>query len=182
VGSVPLHPALVHIPLGLAAVIPLVAFAVTLAQWRRGLSRRAWGLVVGMQAVLLAGGIAAQRSGGAEEDRVEPVVGEAAVERHEEAAEGFLVGAGVALALAGLVLVLPPRAVRYGALAASLATVAVGGLAVRVGHAGGRLVYESGAAQAYAPGAARSDAGGTTAAESEVGSGGRSRKADDDDR
>jgi hypothetical protein len=168
--------------MGLAIILPLVALAITLAQWKSGMTRRAWALVVGLQAVLLVSGLVAQRTGSAEEDAVEAVVAESAIERHEEAAELFLVGVGAALALAALVLVVPARAARYGALAASLATVAVAGLGVRVGHAGGRLVYESGAAQAYQVEAARSSAGGSTAAESEIGGGTARAKADDDDR
>ncbi len=164
-GSLPLHPALVHVPLGLAAVIPLIALAITVVQWRRGLTRRAWALVVGLQAVLLAGALVAQRTGEADEERVEPVVAEAALERHEEAAEGFVVAAGVTLVLAALVLVIPARAVRYGALAASLATVGVAGLGLRVGHAGGRLVYQEGAASAWAGPTMRTTEGGAAPAD-----------------
>jgi uncharacterized membrane protein len=177
VGSLPLHPALVHIPLGLAAVIPLVALAITFAQWRRGLSRRAWSLVVGMQAFLLAGGLIAQRTGGADEERVESVVAESAIEQHEEAAEVFLVGIGATLALAALVLVVPARAARYGALAASLAAIGVAGLGIRVGHAGGRLVYQEGAAAAWTDGTTRTTEGGSAAAD---GAGGAPREEDDD--
>lgn len=166
-GSVPLHPALVHIPLGLAIAIPLVAFGIMLTTWRSGFSKKAWTLVVGLQAVLLLGGIVAQRTGSAEEDKVEHVVAEGAIEAHEEAAEGFLVGAGVALLLSGLVLVAPARLARAGTVTAAVATLAVAGLGVRVGHAGGELVYRHGAASAYTASGGRTIQGGSVAGRAE---------------
>lgn len=185
-GSVPLHPALVHIPLGLAIAIPLVAFGIVLATWKSGFSKKAWTLVVGLQAVLLLGGIVAQRTGSAEEDKVERVVAEGAIGAHEEAAEGFLVGAGVALLLSGLVLVAPARLARAGTVTAAIATLAVAGLGVRVGKAGGELVYRHGAASAYTTTGGRTVQGGAAAADTEgpgaaAQEGGAKETKDDDD-
>jgi hypothetical protein len=39
--NVPLHPALVHLPLGVAIASPFVAWGLALALWRRLLPRRA---------------------------------------------------------------------------------------------------------------------------------------------
>lgn len=85
----PLHPALVHLPLGLAAVLPIAALGLALALWRGWLPARAWvGLVV-LQAMLVAGGVVALRTGEADEERVERTVGEASIEAHEHAAQRF---------------------------------------------------------------------------------------------
>jgi hypothetical protein len=107
--------------------------------------------VVTLQAVLLAGGLVALRTGEAQEDRVEATVGETALESHESAAKQFVWASALTLALAAAALLLKKGALRRAALVTTaLASVVVTGLAVRAGHAGGRLVYVHGAAAAYA--------------------------------
>lgn len=153
-GSLPLHPALVHIPLGLAFVAPLLAMGVLFLFWKDRLPRKAWALVVGCQALLVAGGFVAMRTGSAEEDTVERVgVSEQAIHQHEEAAEVFAWTAAAVLALAAIVLVLPAGTSRTGAVAAIVGMLVVAGLGVRVGHAGGQLVYQHNAGAAYSDGA-----------------------------
>jgi uncharacterized membrane protein len=140
--DLPLHPAIVHLPLGLAIALPLLAAAVALGALRGWWSPRAWWLVVGLQGLLLAGTGAAWLTGEADEDRVEETRGEALVEAHEEAAGRFLGVAGVAgvLALAGALL--PAGRGRAAALvAAHVALLAAGGQALVTGHAGGELVH-----------------------------------------
>ncbi len=145
----PLHPALVHLPLGLALATPLLAAGVALAAWRGWLSRRAWVAAVALQALLVAGGAAAMFAGERDADRVEKVVGEAPVDAHQERAEAFVWTAGAVLAAAAAALVVPARFA--GPLSAlSLAgMVAVAVLAYRTGKAGGDLVYRYGAARAF---------------------------------
>jgi hypothetical protein len=82
--TVPLHSALVHVPLGLAVVLPLLSAGVALAVRRRGIPRSAWAVVVALQAALVIGGAAALWTGERDEDRVERFTGEAPLERHEE--------------------------------------------------------------------------------------------------
>jgi len=156
---VPLHPALVHLPLGLSIVLPLVAAGMAFALWRGLVPRRTWGVVVGLQAALVVGALVALKTGEREERRVEPVVGETALERHEEAAEVFLWGSAVVLALTAAGLAVPERSAAAVATAAAAGTLVVAGLAFRTGKAGGELVYVRGAASAYqaAPGVAAGD-------------------------
>lgn len=161
-GSLPLHPALVHIPLGLAFVVPLLALGVLVLFRKDALPRKAWALVVGCQAVLVAGGFVAMRTGSGEEEKVERVVSEQAISRHEEAAEVFTWTAAAVLALSVVVLLVPARATRLGAVAAAVGMLAVAGLGVRVGHAGGQLVYQHNAGAAYGGGVA--SAGGSAEA------------------
>jgi uncharacterized membrane protein len=149
---VPLHPAVVHLPLGLAMLMPALATGFAWAIWTGRVRARAWLAVVALQALLLATGLVALKTGGAEEERVEAVVRESAIHRHEEAAEQFVWAAGITLALAGLGFVgRRPLALRGLTGAAVVATLVVAGLGLRVGHAGGQLVYVHGAASAYAP-------------------------------
>ena len=139
------HPKVVHVPMALGVLMPLVAGSLVLACWRGWLPWRAWLVAVGLQAVLLVSGIAALRSGEAEEDRVERVVSERLIEDPEEAAEVFVWASGVVLAA-----MLGERRSRLpSAAAATLGTLLELGLGDRTGQAGGSLVYEHGAAQAY---------------------------------
>jgi uncharacterized membrane protein len=152
--SLPLHPAAVHVPLGLAIVLPLVAIVAVFLAFRRGPSRGVLLLLVGLQAVVFASGLVASQLGERDEDRVERLTGKAAVERHEERAELFVWGAGIILAGAATVLVLPlraQRAQRLGLVALAAGTLAVAGLALSAGEAGGELVYARGGAAAWLP-------------------------------
>lgn len=151
---VPLHPMLVHLPIALGVLMPLVAVGILVAWWRGLVPRRAWWGAVILQGVLLVSGLAALRSGEADEERVEAVAPESAIEAHEEAAQVFV--AASALVLAGAVaagLLRNEGTAKNLAAMAAAGTLAVVGLGVRVGHAGGELVYTHGAASAYADGA-----------------------------
>lgn len=151
---VPLHPAVVHLPLGLAMLMPVLATGFACALWTGRLGRRSWLAVIALQALLLASGVVALKTGEAEEDRAEAVVPNSAIHGHEEAAEQFVWAVGAALGLAGLALLSRERRVERALTGATvLSTLVVAGLAVRVGHAGGQLVYVHGAASVYVPAA-----------------------------
>jgi uncharacterized membrane protein len=144
------HPKVVHLPMALAVLMPLVAGGVALAWWRGWFDRRVWVVVLLLQAALAGSGLIAMNTGEAEEERVEEIVPERSIEAHEEAAEAFLWGSFVVLALMALPVVLPggrPRAAAV--MGACLGTLVVFALGYKTGEAGGRLVYEHGAAQAY---------------------------------
>jgi hypothetical protein len=144
------HPKLVHVPMGLGVLMPLIAGGLFIAWWRGWLPRRGWLVAVLLQAILLLSGIMALRSGEAEEEQVEGVVAERFVEAHEEAAQTFVWTSGGVLAVMVLAAALGSR--RAGlpvAAAATLGTIVVLGLGYRTGEAGGRLVYQHGAAQAH---------------------------------
>jgi uncharacterized membrane protein len=158
------HPKLVHIPIALAVLMPVLTSGLLLAWWRQWLPARVWMIAVALQAVLVGTGMLALQSGEAEEERVERVVAERFIEEHEEAAEAFVWASGGVLAamLAGLAL----SSRRTGPLAgmvATLGTLIVLGLGYRTGQAGGDLVYRHGAAQAYTDGAANTSARGAAA-------------------
>jgi len=151
----PLHPKLVHLPLALAVLMPGLCLGLVLAWWRDWLPKRTWVLALLGQGVLLAGALAAVRTGESDEERAERVVPERALELHEQAADAFVWGSGVVLALAFLpVLLRNPRAARIAALTTAAGSAAVLVLGLRVGEAGGALVYRHGAADAFltAPG------------------------------
>ena len=120
--SLPLHPALVHLPLALAFVMPILAIGFAWASWTERIRPRSWIAIVALQAVLLAAGLVAMNTGEREEDRVERVVPEAALEQHEEYASQFVWATGVTLVLAALVFASPKRTI-----VRSLTVATVGG-------------------------------------------------------
>ena len=87
--ELPLHPKLVHLPIALAVLMPVLTGVLWIALLRGWLPLRAWLLAVGAQVLLLGSSVLAMRSGENDEERVERLVPEAALEAHEEAAERF---------------------------------------------------------------------------------------------
>ena len=153
----PLHPAVVHLPIALVILIPGLAILGIFLIHKGFLSSRSWGLIVLLQAVLVGSGWLALETGEEQEERVERVVAERHIETHEEAAERFLLLAGIGL-LASAAGLLPRGVGALGRVAGTLATLAVLAAGVPVGHSGGELVYKHGAASAYveSPGAVSS--------------------------
>ena len=172
--TLPLHPALVHVPLGLAFVLPVVAVGLALALRRRKLPRSAFGVVVALQTILVGAGLIAMQLGERDGEQVERFVPERLVEAHEERAEAFVWAAGAVLAGAVAVLVVPAGAAAGVAAAVAAGTLAVAALGLVAGEAGGALVYRHGAAAAFLPGAAPAASPGLPAA------GAREARHDDD--
>jgi uncharacterized membrane protein len=152
----PLHPAIVHFPIVLAVLTPLLAAGAFWAIHSGRLPGRSWLGIVILQVVLVGTAWIATETGERDEDRVERVVAERPIEEHEEDAERFLTLAALVLPLAAAGML----AGRVGAInraltiALSMAALGAAGFA---GHSGGELVYRHGAAMAYsqpAPGEA----------------------------
>lgn len=147
----PLHPALVHFPIVLAVLLPLVAVAALVAIRRGVQPRKAWAAVVAFGGVMWLSAFVTAKVGEADEERVEEVVAEAALETHEEAGELFGVLAGVAAVLLATGL-LGGTAGRTARLVGTGATAVLVLAVYNVGRTGGELVYTHGAARAYSDG------------------------------
>lgn len=151
----PLHPAVVHFPIVFTVLLPIAALLALLAIRRGAAPLRAWAFPVALAVGLTGSAWVALQTGEAEEERVEAYVSEAAIHEHEEAAERFLLFAGIVTLVGGIGLL-------SGAVGSAARLVATAGTAVvllagvQVGRAGGELVYEHGAAQAYVSGYAPS--------------------------
>ena len=147
------HPKIVHIPMAMGVLMPLIAVGLLAAWWRKWLPARSWILAIALQAALVGSGVVALQTGETEEERVEVVVSEQFIEAHEEAAEAFVWASGGVLGAMLLALALSrSRAGLAAATVATLGTLVVLGLGYRTGEAGGALVYRHGAAQAYVSG------------------------------
>jgi uncharacterized membrane protein len=148
--ELPLHPALVHVPIGLAVAMPFVLGGLLIALLRGKVTRKSFAAAAGLQTIVVIGGIVAFVTGGVDEERVEAIVREALIERHETLAGVFL-GVAVVVLLAAMAAWLSPvRWTKWLAGGATLASLLALGVGVLVGHAGGQLVYQHGAASAYA--------------------------------
>jgi hypothetical protein len=144
--TLPLHPAVVHVPLGLALIMPVLLAALVWAIVTGRLPVRAWLVGVLLQGVILGAAVVALGTGEQDEKRVEGRVGEAQVEAHERAARAFTFAAGGAFVAAALGLALRNRHRLF--LAAGLGTVALSlamlGFGIQAGHRGGLLVHGRG--------------------------------------
>jgi len=144
----PLHPAVVHLPIALALLVPMVALFALLAMRLGIVPVRGWTFVVLLQVLLVGSAWLAIETGEDQEERVEKVVAERHIEEHEEAAEWLLRAAAVALVVIGAGLA-PGR---IGGVARPLGfalSLGVAAAAANTGHSGGLLVYQHGAASAY---------------------------------
>ncbi|MCA9639846.1 MAG: hypothetical protein H6718_27305 [Polyangiaceae bacterium] len=144
------HPKLVHLPIALAVLMPLVAGGLLIAWWRQWLPGRAWVIAVLLQLLLVGSGVLALQSGEADEERVERVVAETHISAHEHAAKRFVLASAGVLGLMLVGAALSRKRSGLGIAAASVAgTLGVLALGYQTGEAGGRLVYTHGAAAAF---------------------------------
>lgn len=144
----PLHPAVVHFPVVLAFLLPIFA-AGALWMIRRGAQpRRAWAIPLALAGALMVSAWVSAQTGEAQEERVERVVADEPLDAHEEAAEAFILASAAVLALmtAGLA---PGIAGKSARVIGTVGALALVGGAAWVGHSGGQLVYQHGAATAY---------------------------------
>lgn len=148
--SLPLHALIVHMPIALTVLVPLLVLVALMAGTRWMKPHHAWFLPVGGLALLLVSGLVAEKTGEEEEDTVEKIVPKQAIHTHEEAAELFvLVTGGVLVIAAGGLL--PNRIGSAMRMAGAIGTLGVLAAGWNVGHSGGKLVYEHNAGAAYSP-------------------------------
>jgi uncharacterized membrane protein len=157
--GIPLHPLVVHFPIVLSVLLPLVVLAAAILGYRTGETRKYWSTVLVLHALLLVSTFVAVRTGENDEEKVEKTLAsEVPLESHEEKAEVFLKLTGVALAVSALGLA-PGTLGLAGRVLGGAGALGILLLGIQVGHSGGALVYRHGAAAAYA-----SDADGTNLA------------------
>ena len=145
----PLHPAVVHFPVVLAFLLPIFAIGALWVIRRGSRPRSAWSIPLALAVGLLISTWAAVQTGEAQEERVERVVADEPLETHEEAAKALIVSTSVVLLLmaGGL---LPGRIGKSARVLGTIGAIALVVGAAWVGHSGGQLVYQYGAASAYA--------------------------------
>jgi uncharacterized membrane protein len=97
----PLHPAVVHLPLALALLLPLFAGFAATAVARAWFPLRAWSFIIVLHALLTGSGWMALETGEDQRERVKEFVSRDLVESHHEqgmlfvgVAAGALLGSG----------------------------------------------------------------------------------------
>lgn len=173
----PFHPAVVHLPLGVSLVLPMLALFAAVAIWKGWVPKRTWWVIVLLQFMLAVGSFMAYQTGEHEKDLVGGIVDDAPVDAHEEAAQVFSVTvyATLVVSLAAGFAHASRLAPLAHLLVAALGLVIVF-LGMRVGHLGGRLIYVHNAAQAHLPEATGADDG-----DKETGGGEKRGDGDHDD-
>lgn len=148
--DLPIHPKIVHIPIALSLLLPLLASGVLLAWFRGALPKRAWWVVVGVQALLVLACFAAMSTGDSDSVIASRVVARGLIHAHEDAANFFL-GATILTMVSAMAaaLVRVERQSRALGIATVIVSLIAASLAFRVGHLGGDLVYQHGAANAF---------------------------------
>ncbi len=137
--------------------MPLIGGGIVFAYFRGWFDRRVWVIVCLLQALLVGSGLVAMKTGEADQEQVAQAVAERHIESHEEAAEVFLWASALVLALMVLPLGLSEGDIRNALLIFACVGSAAGALlGYRTGDAGGRLVYEHGAASVHVNAAASS--------------------------
>jgi uncharacterized membrane protein len=150
---VPLHPLIVHVPLVLAGLTPLVAGYLAWRTSRGQVSRAAWAVAVALQIVIFVGAWTAMATGKHEASIVRAVVGRDAIGEHADAAQRFMWASfAVLAALVAATFLRGRRGAIAGGAATALALVTLA-LGIRAGHLGGGLVFEHDAPRAYQPAA-----------------------------
>jgi uncharacterized membrane protein len=161
--TLPLHPALVHLPIGIAFLLPLLGFGLLFAIVRGWYPRQAWAVMVIVSGLALGTAVSAQRAGDADEDRLKGAISRQAIHDHEEAAETFTTLLGVlTVASAGAFFLRKELFFRTALAVLSFGAFGVLGSGLLAARKGGELVYKLGAC---APGKAPAPAAGTTGPE-----------------
>lgn len=147
--DIPLHPAVVHVPLALSSVLPALVLWAAWTSWRGQGTRTPWSVVAFLQLVLVASAFIAISLGQKDEERVEKVVAEEHVQAHEARGKQLAWSGLAALAISVMLIGASGPVVRLFAALAVVAALVTAGLAVRAGYSGGQLVYVYGAASAH---------------------------------
>jgi uncharacterized membrane protein len=147
IDELPLHPALVHLPIGIAFLLPLLALGIATGMWRQWLPKSAWLIVCLTSGLGVATGFSAANQGEVEERRVESFVSKAAIHEHEDAADTFVwsLVAMTVVASAAFFALKSQRVFQVASLVLAVMYFVPLAAALNAGRLGGKLVFELGA-------------------------------------
>lgn len=148
--QLPLHPLIVHFPIALAFVLPLLIVAFAYMLKMNKMSNSGWLIIIGLQIATTVSGYVALETGETEEHQVKKVLDKKLIHDHEENAEIFVGSTVIALVLSVATFFLRKELQIVAQMVIALVSLMSCYLAFNTGHSGGSLVYEHGAASAYA--------------------------------
>ncbi len=146
---VPLHPSIVHLPIVITFMMPVLIVAFAWMIKNNKMSPKGWLLVIGLQLAVVISGYISLETGETEEHNVEKIVAKDYIHEHEEAAEIFVGSAVLVLVISVAVFFIRKESQFPINLAIAGLTLISCYLAYRAGQLGGELVYKHGAASAY---------------------------------
>lgn len=131
--------------MALAVLVPLLIAAFWIIRGTDFLPRQVWWIALALQLILSGTAFASMELGEIDAEQAEQVVPESAIETHAEAAEAFTWASVGMIPLLFALCVADRKTLQHVLAAATLAgSVAILFLGVRVGDAGGEIVYEHG--------------------------------------
>lgn len=148
----PLHPAIVHLPLALTFVLPALILVFIWAIRSGKMSREMWVVIVGLQLLITASGYLALETGETDEDKVAKVAGIVLVQTHEQTAEIFVGTTVVSLAVGVVAIFLQAQFQLYARLAVLVLSLLSCVFAFKTGEIGGEIVYAQNGASVHAAG------------------------------
>lgn len=145
----PLHPAIVHFPLALSLLLPLLALATALLMRSKKWPASTWMVIMVLQVGLTVSGYVALETGETDEAKVGKVISKDYIHEHEEAAEIF-VGLTVLAAVFSVVVYFLKQEIQFSL---QVVVVLIGFIAsyqgYRTGQMGGEITYYHGGAAAH---------------------------------
>jgi uncharacterized membrane protein len=147
--NVPFHPIIVHFPLALTFVLPILILIFALMIKKNKMSHQAWLVIIGLQVLTSVTGYIALESGEEAEEVAERVVNKNVIHEHEERAEVFVGSTVIALVISVAAFFLRKEIQFLVKLTVCLVSLVSCFFAYRTGESGGELVYRYGAASAY---------------------------------
>lgn len=147
--STPFHPVIVHIPLVISLIMPILVLIFAVMIKLNKLSPRGWLVIIGFQLMTTISGYVALESGEIEEDIVEKIVDKKYINEHENAAEIYVGSTVLVLVFCIAVFFISEKLQLKMQILIALLAIASSALGYRAGKYGGELVYKYGAASAY---------------------------------
>ena len=146
--ALPVHPALVHLPIGMSFLLPLLALSIAFAITRTWLPRGAWLLVVMVSAIITGAAFFTRQTGEQEEHRLNDPSLQRGIHEHEESANWFIASTVLTSLLAvAVAFIKSVRAFSVASFLVAVFTFFPLSIALRTGYLGGRLVFEQAAGQ-----------------------------------
>lgn len=147
--QVSLHPSIVHFPLALTFVLPILVLVFAWMIRDNKMSPKAWGIILGLQILVTVSGYIALETGETDEDIVSKVVSKEFISEHEQVAEIF-----VGTTVIGLVVSIAAFFIRKEfQFLIKMVVLGIGLVSCffgyRTGLLGGELVYKHGAASVF---------------------------------
>jgi len=144
------HPAVVHLPIGIAILLPFITLLFIVLRWKGRMDNKCFSFIIILHFLLSISAYAAMATGDKQEHRVEKVVEKKHIKEHEERAESFFIFSIILLATSFALYFTAQKNYFISATSALLLLQFILlFLGYRVGEAGGDLVYKYGAANAY---------------------------------